>query len=155
LFVGQYAAAFVAKRVELCLPLWALLLAVQIVDVFWAICVLTGIEHASLDASLPSNPLVLSFMPYTHSLAAAVVWALAVGVVGVCAVGERPKRAMIGLVLAAAVASHWLLDLLVHRLDLGLLGESHKIGLGLWNYPLLALLEIALLAFGAVLLAMS
>ncbi len=49
--------------------------------------------------------------------------------------------------MAATVVSHWFLDLLVHRADLTLWGESSaKLGLGLWNYPVSALvLEFGLL----------
>lgn len=37
--------------------------------------------------------------------------------------------------MGATVLSHFLLDVLVHRADLPLLGgDSYKIGLGLWNY---------------------
>ena len=46
--------------------------------------------------------------------------------------------------------SHWLLDLLVHRPDLTLWGSPPKLGLGLWNAPLLAyMLELALVAGSA------
>jgi hypothetical protein len=42
--------------------------------------------------------------------------------------------------------SHWFLDLPVHRPDLTLAGFDSKLGLGLWNYPLIAqLVEMGLL----------
>jgi hypothetical protein len=145
MFIGHYGAALVAKRVEPRVPLWALLLAVQIVDVFWAIFVLLGIESARLDPSLPSNPLVLSFMPFTHGLPATLVWALLGAAIGALWFARAGARARIALVLAAAVASHWCLDLIVHRPDLPLWGDSHKVGAGLWNFPAVALLlEIAI-----------
>ena len=76
MFVGHYSAAFIAKRLEPRLPLWSLLLAVQLVDVVWAVLVLLGIERATIDFSLPGNPLVLSYMPYTHSLPATLLWSV-------------------------------------------------------------------------------
>lgn len=128
-------------------PLWALFLAVQLVDVAWAALSLAGIEHFRLDAALPSNPLVLSYMPYTHSLPAAALWAGATFAVGRAWLGARRPA----LVLAAAVASHWLLDLLVHRPDLPLWGDRYKVGLGLWNLPGPALaLEIGMLLAAGV-----
>lgn len=44
--------------------------------------------------------------------------------------------------------SHWLLDLLVHRPDLPLYDDTMKMGLGLWNYPAIALALEAMLLFG-------
>src|SRR5690606_33674329 len=67
MFVGHYAPALVAKAVEPRVPLWALFLAVQLVDVAWALLVLLGVERAHLDATLASNPLALDHMPFTHS----------------------------------------------------------------------------------------
>lgn len=45
--------------------------------------------------------------------------------------------------------SHWALDLVVHRPDLPLYGDVLKVGLGLWDYPAVALgLEVGLLFGG-------
>ncbi len=50
---------------------------------------------------------------------------------------------------ALAVFSHWILDYFVHRPDLGLIGNMEKVGLGLYNYPMLAFsLEAAVLLGG-------
>jgi len=53
-------------------------------------------------------------------------------------------------VVALAVFSHWLLDVLVHRPDLPLYGDTHKLGLALWNFPLPALALEAGLYYGAL-----
>jgi peptidoglycan/LPS O-acetylase OafA/YrhL len=48
------------------------------------------------------------------------------------------------------VLSHWFLDLLVHAPDLTLAGSPPKLGLGLWNYPMIEMpLEISI-TFGAL-----
>jgi membrane-bound metal-dependent hydrolase YbcI (DUF457 family) len=147
---GHYSAAFLAKAAEPRAPLWALVLAVQLVDVLWALFVLLGIEHLRLDPTLPSNPLDLYDMPYTHSLAGTLVWALLAAAVARAVWGSTRVAAAIG----AAVASHWLLDWLVHRPDLALWPGSAKVGLGLWNHPLPALvLELGLLFGSAAVLA--
>ena len=53
------------------------------------------------------------------------------------------------LVMAVAVFSHFVLDIPVHRMDLGLIGNMYKIGFGLYNFPLPAfLLEAACLLGG-------
>ena len=149
MFVGHYSASFVGKAFAPRTPLWALLLAAQLVDVAWAVLVLLGIERFRLDPTLPSNPLVLEHMPYTHSLAAGLLWAIAAGavVLALPRVGGTLRGAVaVGLV----VLSHWVLDLLVHRPDLTLTGGEPKLGLGLWNQPTLAFaLEVLLLAGAA------
>ena len=62
----------------------------------------------------------------------------------------RERRTAIVLVVAGAVFSHWLLDLVVHVRDLPLLDNSFKVGFGLWRYLWLSFpLEIALLVAGA------
>lgn len=148
MFVGHYSASLLGKAVAPRVPLWVLLLAAQLVDVAWAIFILVGIERFHLDASLPSNPLVLDHMPYTHSLVATVGWALAAGaVVAVTARGDALRAAAVtGLV----VCSHWVLDVLVHRPDMTLVGSEPRLGLALWNQPLLAfVVEIACLVGAA------
>ena len=59
-----------------------------------------------------------------------------------------PAAAWIGL----AVFSHWVLDWLVHRPDLPLYDDTMKVGLGIWNYPAIALALEALLLFGGMIM---
>ncbi len=147
MLAGHYSSAFLAKAAAPAAPLWVLLLAAQFVDVLWGLFVLTGIEHARLDASLASNPLVLFDMPWTHSLAGSLVWS-AVAFVACRAVLRLDRR--VSLLAAAVVLSHWFLDLVVHRPDLTLAGGEAKIGLGLWDLPTAAyLLEMGLVASSA------
>src|SRR5207249_1494503 len=54
------------------------------------------------------------------------------------------------LLIALAVLSHWILDLVVHRPDLPLYDDARKVGLALWNYPLTALALETALYFGAL-----
>jgi membrane-bound metal-dependent hydrolase YbcI (DUF457 family) len=146
MLAGHYSTALLAKAVEPRLPLWLLMLAVQMIDVLWASFILLGIEHLRIDPSLASNPLDLYDMPYTHSLVGALFWAGLAGA-GVYLWLRRPLAAF---VTGGAVASHWLLDFLVHRQDLLLWHGSRKFGLALWNRPVAAfLLEAVLLAGSA------
>ena len=133
MFVGHYAGAFVAKAVEPRMSLAAYALAVQAVDVAWAVLVLLGVERLSIDPTLASNPLVLAHMPYTHSGPATLLWMLAAALVGWRWAGRRA-----GLVLALAVGSHWVGDLIVHRPDLPLGWTGPKVGLALWDHPLVS-----------------
>jgi len=151
LLVGHYSASFAAKSIEKRIPLWLLFIAVQFVDVLWAIFVLLGIEKVRIVPGITaSNPLDLYYMPYTHSLVGAFLWAVLAFVV--CQFFPSLKGARIGIVVGAAVFSHWILDLIVHRPDLALYDNSFKVGLGLWNYRVPAfILEIGLLIGGALL----
>jgi membrane-bound metal-dependent hydrolase YbcI (DUF457 family) len=143
MFVGHYAGAFVASGLDKRLSLGAAFVCAQLVDYGWDVFVLTGIEHARIVPGLPSNPLDLYHMPYSHSLVATFVWS-AVAALLVFLVRRSVKLAA---VVAFAVASHWFLDLIVHRQDLPLAGDATtKLGAGLWNQPVLALVvELAVL----------
>ena len=147
MFVGHYAAALAAKAAQPKAPLWTYVLGAQLVDVAWGGLVLAGVERMSLDERLPGSPLVLSHMPYTHSLPAAVVWAVAAGLVARFLL-KLPRAAAVAVALV--VASHWGLDFLVHRPDLPLWVGGPKVGLGWWNHPVPEqALEMGLLAIAA------
>ncbi len=135
MLAGHYAAAFVGKTTEPHLPMWVLFLAAQLVDILWAAFVMVGLERASLDYSLPSNPLVADYMPYTHSLLGAAVIAALAGVAVSVWLGSQRNGIIVGLV----VLSHWFFDLPMHRPDLTLAGSGTKLGLQMWNHPLVAL----------------
>lgn len=147
MFVGHYASALAARAIEPRAPLWAYVLACQALDVVWGGLVLAGVEKVAVDHDLPGNALVLSHMPYTHGLPAAVFWSVVFGA-GLMLWLKLPQR--VGVVLGLTVFSHWLLDFLVHRPDLPLLWDQPKVGLGLWNYPVPEqALEMGLLAMAA------
>jgi len=148
MFVGHYSVAFAAKKADASIPLWVLFLAVQWLDVMWAPLVLLGIEKVRIVPGFTAtNPLDLYYMPYTHSLVAAILWSAAVA--GVYA-AIRHANTRTSLLLGLAVFSHWILDFIVHVPDMPLYDNSSKVGLGLWNAPILAFgLEAALL-FGAI-----
>ena len=149
MFVGHYGVSFAAKRVEPTIPLWVLFLAVQLLDVFWSLFVLLGFEKLRIVPGITaSNPLDLYYMPYTHSLVAALLWSLGAYVAYrlIRRFGASHRAA---LLVAVAVFSHWVLDVVVHRPDLPLYDDTLKVGLGLWNYRAPAfLLEVAVLFGG-------
>jgi hypothetical protein len=89
-------------------------------------------------------------MPYTHSLVAALAWAVAGIILCRLLLGVRNWSA--GLWIGAAVFSHWVLDFLVHRRDLPLYDDAAKVGLGIWNYPIIALCLEAFLLFGGMIM---
>jgi membrane-bound metal-dependent hydrolase YbcI (DUF457 family) len=144
MFVGHYAAALAARATEPRAPLWTYVLGAQAMDIVWGGLVIAGVEKAGIDPSLPGSALVLGHMPFSHSLPAALLWSAAVGA-GLTALLKLPRRA--GLFIGLTVFSHWILDFLVHRPDLPLLWSGPKVGLALWNHPVLEeALEMGLLA---------
>ena len=90
---------------------------------------IAGLERVDVaPADTAFTPLAFVHYPWTHSLAAAVTWGVLFGL----AFFKLGKRA--ASVLGLLVASHWVLDALVHRPDLPLWpGSDVAVGLGLWN----------------------
>jgi len=160
MFIGHYGVALAAKRVAPRTPLGALFIAVQLMDVFFGVFVLAGIEKMRIVPGFTRMmPYDLYLMPYSHSLAGAVLWsALAALGLGLIATTQMEKKARVtaALVFGAAVLSHFLLDLPVHPPDLplGFDASSPKLGLGLWNQVDVTLaLELSLLVGGGALYA--
>jgi len=148
MFVGHYGPSFTAKRLDPAIPFWILFLAVQLLDIGWSILVLLGVEKVRIVPGITaSNPLDLYYMPYTHSLVAALLWSA--GAFALYRIARPSARKAAALLVGGAVFSHWVLDFIVHRPDLPLYDDTAKVGLGLWNYPAVALgLEAALLFAG-------
>lgn len=148
MFIGHYAPSFAIRAVRPEAPLWLLFVAGQLVDIAWTVLVLAGVEKVRIVPGITAaNPLDLYYMPYTHSLVAAVLWSLALAVA--CRALFRWPGWTVAAWVGAVVASHWVLDWLVHRPDLPLYDDTAKVGLGLWNYVGLSLaLEVLLLAGG-------
>jgi len=156
MFAGHYGVSFACKGVERRLPLWLLFLAVQFLDILWCILILLGIEKARIVPGITAtNPFDLYYMPYTHSLVAAVVWSALVFLGYRWFISQGSSRNRLGLFAALAVFSHWILDLLVHRPDLPLYDNTHKLGLGLWNYPMPTFALEAAILFGGMWLYMG
>ncbi len=153
MFVGHYGVSFAARAYEKPLPLWLLFLAVQWLDVMWSALVMLNVEKLRIVKGLAAgSSLDLYYMPFTHGLPGAL--ALSVSFGAIVALFLRDRRVVAGAVAAGAVFSHWLLDLVVHVPDLPLLGDSFKVGFGLWRHVWISFpLEIAILVAGAALYA--
>lgn len=144
MFVGHYSASLAAKAAEPRAPLWTYVIAAQFMDIGWAGLVAGGVEKVRIDPTLPGSDLDLYYMPWTHSLPGALAWSVAGGLLARFVL-KLPARA--AALVGAVVFSHWLLDFLVHRPDLALWPGGPKLGLGLWNAPVIEqAVEIGLLA---------
>ncbi|HEX2219263.1 MAG TPA: hypothetical protein VHG35_10695 [Gemmatimonadales bacterium] len=152
MFLGHFGVAFALKRAQPKLSLGTLFLAVQLPDLLWGAFLLLGWERVRIDPGYTAvTPLEFVEYPISHSLVGMTAWAL----VGAAIYYSWPTRdtsrhwqaaALVGL----AILSHFLLDLIVHVPDLPVSGaDSPRLGLGLWNQPVVTLLlELATLAAG-------
>lgn len=132
MFVGHYAASLALKKFEKRASLGVLFLAVQFVDILFFPFVLLGIERMNIvENYTQSTHFELEYMPYTHSLLAFIMWSVVAYVVFRWVV---VKNHSVAVVVALAVFSHWVLDVLVHTPDLPLWSDATtKLGFGLWN----------------------
>lgn len=131
MFIGHYALALGAKRAAPRTSLGVLFAAAQLVDLIWPILLLVGVERVTpAPGAAPFLRLDFTWYPWTHSLVMALVWAVVAG--GAYLALTRYRTGAV--VVAALVASHWLLDYVVHVPDLPLVpGGSARFGLGLWH----------------------
>lgn len=131
MFIGHFAVGLAAKRVAPRASLPVLLAAPQVLDIAWPIFVAAGVERAHIaKGATAASPLVLDYMPYSHSLVAAALWSIGFGIAYLLVTRDRRAAG----VLAACVMSHWILDWIAHAPDMPILsGDGPRFGLGLWN----------------------
>lgn len=149
MLLGHYGVAFAAKRAIPRTSLGTLTLAAQLLDEIWPILLVLGVEQVRIVPGLmAANPLDFVYYPFTHSLAAAIVWSIVLGVIYYWI--RRNRRS--AMIVAALVLSHWILDLPMHRPDLQLWpGSSVRVGLGAWrSIPLTIVLELTVFLGGLV-----
>lgn len=151
MFLGHFGVAFALKRAEPKLSLGTLFVAVQLADLLWGVFLLLGWEEVRIDPGYSRiTPLQFVHYPISHSLVGALIWGLVAGALYYSwPTRDTSRHWQAAALVAAAVVSHWPLDVLVHLPDLPLAGEgSRRLGLGLWN-SLPATLAVELLTFGA------
>lgn len=152
MWAGHLGAALALKRADRDINLGVLFLAAQLADVLlWAL-VLAGVEHVTIPADYAARHYFLFDFPYSHSLPATVAWTL-VAFLATAALGPRiglgARRLRGGAIVAAAVFSHFVLDVLVHPAQ-PLPNGNSTIGIGLWDaMPIAIALELAI-TFGGL-----
>ncbi len=146
MFLGHFAIGVAAKPATPDLPIWALFLAPQALDLVFLPLTAFGVEGSShgdygqseIDAA------------YSHSIVGALVIAgLVFWIARKIWKSDRNAR-----ILSALALSHWLIDLAVHHKDLPILpgnvGDLPMFGFGLWDYSRAIIsIEILLAAVGA------
>ncbi len=152
MFIGHFGVALAAKRAAPRTSLGTLFAAAQLADVVWPVLVLLGVEQVRIDPAAPNPFLRLEFVryPFTHGALAVALWAILFGAAYRARTGYRTGA----LVVAALVASHWVLDFVTHRPDLPLVAGDPRVGLGLWASAAATLgVELAMFVAGAVIYA--
>ena len=148
MFLGHFGLAFGAKHYAPAAGLGALFLAAQFVDLLWPVLLLAVIERVAIVPGITAvTPLDFQHYPVSHSLVAAFGWAALLGTIYYLMF----RSARTAWAIALLVASHWFLDLVVHRPDLPILpGNEMRVGLGLWSsLPATLAIELAILGAGA------
>jgi membrane-bound metal-dependent hydrolase YbcI (DUF457 family) len=145
MFIGHFALATAAKPAAPQIPVGALMAASQAMDIVFVPLVAAGLESITM----PGYGQATINAYYTHSIVGTLVIAGLVFAIGK-AVWKSQRAAW---TLALLSASHWLLDLIVHRPDMPILpgnaGNLPLLGFGLWNYPWASLtIEIILALVG-------
>ena len=154
MFLGHFGLGMAAKKAESLVSLGTLFLAAQFIDLLWPFFLLFRIETVAIE---PGNtrftPLNFISYPFSHSLVAVIGWSILFSVTYYLI----KKNGKTAITLGFLVASHWFLDLIVHRPDLPLaFNEDTKWGFGLWNYPFLTvIIELLIFALGIYLYLQS
>ena len=131
--VDHAATALLIKRRFPSVPLPPLLVSVQAMELAWVGLNYFGVERTTTEATVRSvSDIHLAYMPYSHSVATAVMGAVLAWLVVERALG----RPLLGRAIGLGIASHLILDLLTHARDIALWPGSTlpAIGLGLYDH---------------------
>jgi hypothetical protein len=150
MIAGHFGFAALVKSRERQVPLWALMLAAAWLDIVFVPFFMTGVERLQTAPGTHGgygNGII--YADYTHSFVGMLVLSAILAAICLPFWGRR-SAIVIGLV----AASHWVLDLLVHRADMpilpGNLAHLPRLGFGLWRFSWLsAAIEAALVLLGA------
>lgn len=155
MFLGHFAIGFALKKAEPRLSLGTLFAGAMAMDFAFAVLLLFGVEHVRISpGATVVSPFEFYDYPYSHSAVGSVVMAgMAFLLTRMWPLKDSALKSRAPFVLAAAVFSHFVLDLVSHTPDMPLAGnESTKLGFSLWNSMLGTLaVEFGLLITGVLL----
>ena len=151
MFAGHIGAGLAIGSAERRVNVGWFIAAALLLDFVLWVCVLFGWETVTIPDNFAVTHQPQFVFPYSHSLAAGLVWSVLAGAVGFASISLlRADRIRAALLVASAVFSHWLLDALVHQPEMPLAGEgSPEVGMGLWNsLPVGLGIEAGIVALG-------
>ncbi|MEZ4712933.1 MAG: hypothetical protein R3A44_37435 [Caldilineaceae bacterium] len=154
MFAGHLAAGLALKQVDKRVNVGWLFFASLFADFLLGLFVLSGLEQVHIPPNFQEIHYLTFTFPYSHGLAATLLWSLLAFVIArQLWPAKGAQRNRIGVVIALAVFSHFVLDWIVHVPEMPLLSEdSLKLGLSLWNHLAVALTLEALLVLGGLIL---
>ncbi len=132
--INHAATALVIKKAYPDVPMAAILISVQLIEILWVILNFLGIEKTTTENNFKSvKDVHLAHMPYSHSMVTTLVFAVSAWVF--IALGF--KEINIGTAVALGICSHLVLDLISHARDIVIAPflERRKFGLGLYETP--------------------
>ena len=129
--INHAATALLIKKNKPELPLWPLLIAVQLVEILWVLFNYWGIEHYSIS----EGHLHLDYLPYSHSLFSGILLAVLSFITINWGFGNRK----LAIAFSIGVLSHIVIDLIFHEHDIRLspFADNPVWGLGIIKYPLI------------------
>jgi hypothetical protein len=143
--INHAATALLLKKRWPDLPVIPALISVQLIEFLWVFLNLAGVEVTTMVPPVRSMADIhLSYMPFSHSLGAVLLIAGLSWLV-LRTVAGRPGWAA---PIAIGICSHIVLDVLVHAPDIEAIPglTAFKLGTGLYNVPVFALLAETLFA---------
>ena len=147
MIAGHFGLAAGVKAHRPAVPLWALMLATQWLDVVFVPLFVAHVERIDvIGGGAPGYGNGIIHADYTHSLVGAIVLSLVFALPAAWRWGRQAAA-----VLGAVVFSHWLLDLAGaparHAAAPRRAGGQPLFGFGLWRWPLVtAAAELALVS---------
>jgi membrane-bound metal-dependent hydrolase YbcI (DUF457 family) len=150
MLAGHFGLAAAVKAIEPKVPLWALIVSTQLLDIAFIPLLLSGVESLEPIGDGGYGETIIH-ADYTHSL----IGALLLSAIA-CFIAWRIWNRRSAIVIGSLTFSHWLIDLIVHRSDMPILpgnwGDLPLLGFGLWQFPTIsAAAEIVLVLLGAIL----
>lgn len=151
MFAGHVGIGLAIGKAERRINAGVFVVAALLLDALLWLFVILGWESVRIPADFATTHQPEFDFPLSHGLLAALIWSALAGVLAAWIHSRLgPAKWRAGILVAAAVFSHWLLDVLVHRPELPLAGTaSPKVGLGLWaDMPVALSVEAAFVGLG-------
>lgn len=149
MFYGHIGIALATKPLTPKTSIGVLIFAATLIDVLCGVFTTIGIEYAQRTTGINS-------IPWSHGLFMSIVWSMVTFMI-TYAVTRNIKMS---LIIGFLVFSHWILDFISHPMGMGkslpkdlplFFDGSKKVGLGLYNSLIAALItELGLLAGGII-----
>src|ERR1700761_2097521 len=147
MLVGHLGAGLAAKAVAPRIGLGTLFASALLLDILLWLFVILHVEGAVVPSDFGTRHMLAFAFPWSHSLAAALVWSVLAALVWTWSGGGGKYFAFAPAVVAATVFSHWLLDFLVHPAELPLWPGAPSVGIDI-GQPAALILDFAVAAIG-------